>query len=82
MNEEYANAERRRKIADDMAWSSGYAAGRATERAALLAELEVGVAGLRQPESQSYDRMTRDGALRDVLDLIRKAGERCGEPSS
>ena len=35
MNEGYiANAERRRRIAEDMAWSSGYAAGRAAERAA------------------------------------------------
>lgn len=38
MNEEYiANAERRRKIADDMAWSSGHAAGRAAERARYAA---------------------------------------------
>jgi hypothetical protein len=32
-----ANAERRRKIANDMAWSSGYAAGRAAERGRVAA---------------------------------------------
>jgi len=51
MSEEYfANAERRRKIADDMAWSSGYVAGRAAERArhaALVAAAREVVDGRR-----------------------------------
>lgn len=80
MNEEYiANAERRRKIADDMAWSSGYAAGRAADRArhaALVGAARDVVADfLQRPASLAAHHVHSLDALREALVALSDGGE-------